>query len=386
MAAGNQIATPSAVPRPPQIPIAVVMTSFDAGGTERQMLELARRLDRSRWNVHLACLNARGPWKEAAATAAPIAQFPISGFGRPETCRQALAFARWCVRQRIEVVHTADFYTNVFALPAAAFARVPVRIGSRRGLNTDRTTTQLAMQRAAFKCAHAVVTNSRAVAGQLAAEHVRAGKVVVVPNGIELDAFTPAAASAKRREVLVVANLRPEKGYDVLVDAAQRLLADYPDAHFRCVGTGGERENLQAQATARGVAHAFTWMGARDDVPALLAQADLFVLPSRTESMPNSVLEAMAARLPVIASAVGGVPEVIDDGRTGLLFRAGDAAALAEGMARVMRDPDLGTELGNNARNEVRENYSFDRMVKAIDSLYVRELAARGRARTEMAA
>ena len=362
------------------------MTSFDAGGTERQMLELVQRLDRNRWQVHVACLHTRGAWKEKAAASAPIAQFPISGFGRPDTCRQAFAFARWCARQRIQVVHTADLYTNIFALPAAAFARVPVRIGSRRGLNTDRTATQLAMQRAAYKCAHSIVANSRAIAAHLATENVRSGKVVVVPNGIEPGGFVPAKARARRREVLVVANLRPEKGYDVLVDAAQRLLPHYPDAHFRCVGTGNERERLQAQASALGVAHAFTWMGARDDVPALLAEADVFVLPSRTESMPNSVLEAMAAALPVVASAVGGVPEVIDHGRTGLLFPAGDATALAGVLGKVMGDADLGTELGNNARSEVREHYSFDRMVNAIDSLYVRELAARGRARTEMAA
>jgi glycosyltransferase involved in cell wall biosynthesis len=375
-----------AVPVTQPTPIAVVMTSFNAGGTERQMIELARRLDRDRWQVNLAVLHATGHWHETAAAAAPITEFPITGFRRPDTCRQALAFARWCTRNGIDVVHTTDLYTNIFALPAAACARVPVRIGSRRGLNLDRTAGQRAMQRAAFKCAHAIVANSSAIASRLEAEHVRPNKIAVIPNGLDLDRCAPAPACSSRRRVIVVANLRPEKGYDVLVDAAAVVLYRYPDARFTCVGTGPESAALHARVAERHVAHAFTFLGQRDDVPALLAASDLFVLPSRTESLPNAVLEAMAAGLPVVASAVGGVPELIDDGRTGLLFPSGDSQALAQRLCRLMGDTTFAAGLGEAARRETRTRYSFDRMVTAIDSLYVRELAKRGRTRTEMAA
>jgi glycosyltransferase involved in cell wall biosynthesis len=385
-AAGNHFAERLSVPVTQQTPIAVVMTSFDAGGTERQMLELVRRLDRERWQVHLACLHARGHWHAKAAAAAPITAFPITGFGRPETCRQALSFARWCTRHGIEVVHTTDLYTNIFALPAAAFARVPVRIGSRRGLNLDRTAGQLRMQRAAYSCAHGIVANSHAIADRLVTEHVRRDKVTVIPNGLDLETFTPAPARDRRRRVIVVANLRPEKGYDVLIDAAALVLRRYPDARFECVGTGPEFSAIHARLAAHDVAHAFTLLGQRDDVPTLLTTADIFVLPSRTESLPNSVLEAMAAGLPVVASAVGGIPELIDDERTGLLWPSGNADALAERLCRVMADPSVGTRLGEAARRETQARYSFERMVAAFDSLYVRELAKRGRARTEMAA
>ena len=374
------------VPVAQQTPIAVVMTSFDPGGTERQMIELVRRLDPSRWKVHIACLHARGAWHARAAEVAPIAEFPISGFARPDMCRQALAFARWCTRHRIDLVHAVDLYTNIFALPAAAFARVPVRIGSRRGLNTDRTPAQLAMQRAAYKCAHAVVTNSQATADRLRNENVRPSKVAVIPNGLALDAFTAALPRAARRQVLVVANLRPEKGYDVLVDAAAIVLQRFPDARFHCVGEGPERSAIERRMAAGGVAHAFTLLGRQDDIPRRLAAADIFALPSRTESMPNSVLEAMAAGLPVVASAVGGVPEVIEDGRTGMLCPPSDPHALADRLCRLMVDADFSNRLGQSARQEVQAHYSFDRMVDAFDSLYVRELAARGRVRAEMAA
>lgn len=384
---GNPFAERLAVPEPQRANIAIVMTSFDQGGTERQMIELVRRLDRSRWNVHLACLHARGPWLTRAAEAVDtIAEFPISGFRRPDTCRQALAFARWCVRRRIDLVQTADFYTNTFALPAAAFARVPVRIGSRRGHNRDRSSGQLAMQRAAFGCAHAIVANSAAIADQLRADRVRADKITVIPNGLDVEAFAAAPARATRRRVVVVANLRPEKGYDVLIDAAADVLRRFPDARFECLGAGPELPGLERRLAGHGIGGAFTFLGQRDDIAARLAAADIFVLPSRHESLPNSVLEAMAAALPVVASAVGGVPELIDDGRTGLLWPSGDARALAEQLCRVMSDAELGTRLGAAARCEAESRFAFERMIAGFEALYIRELGRRGRARTEMAA
>jgi glycosyltransferase involved in cell wall biosynthesis len=374
------------VPRTPQTPLAVVMTSFDAGGTERQMIELIRRLDRSRWDVRVACFHARGPWHAQVAEVAPVTSFPIRGFGRPDTCRHAFAFARWCARHRIEVVHATDLYTNVFALPAAAIARVPVRIGSRRGHNTDRSPAHLAMQRTAYRCAHVVVANSRAAADYLQRENVRANKVVIVPNGVDTAAFTPAKATERRRQVVTVANFRPEKGYDILVDAAALVLQRYPDARFQCVGIGAELPAIQTRLAERGIAPAFALLGARHDVAALLAAADIFVLPSRSESMPNSILEAMAANLPVVATAVGGIPELIDDGRTGFVVASENPAALAERLCELMQSPVLGTSLGDRARHAAQSLYSFDRMVQAFDSLYARELETRGRARAEMAA
>ena len=374
------------MPATPLLNLAVVMTSFDAGGTERQMIELVRRLDRSRWNLHVACLHARGAWLSRVTDVGPIAEFPITGFRRPDTCRQALAFARWCTRHQIDVVHAADFYTNVFALPAAAFARVPLRIGSRRGVYRDLSLAQLALQRAACACAHAIVANSAAIAAQLQAERIPPDKVVIVPNGLDLAAYRPAPASTRRRRVIMVSNLRPEKGHAVLVDAAVEILQRFPDAHFDVVGAGPELLSIQARLIERGIARAFSLLGQREDVPALLARADIAVLPSHAESLPNAVLEAMAAGLPVVASAVGGVPELIADGRTGCLVPAGDAEALAHRICVLMDDPALGTRLGLAARAEVQARYSFPRMVSAMEALYVHELAKRGRRGPEMAA
>jgi glycosyltransferase involved in cell wall biosynthesis len=365
------------------IPIAVVMSSFEPGGTERQMIELVRRLDSTRWAVHVACFRGRGSWfGRVAEVARSIAEFPATTFRSPEIARHVWAFARWCRANHIAVVHTADLYANVFGLAGAALAHVPVRIGNRREINPDKSTAQIAMQRAAYTAAHKVVANSRAAADRLRFERVPERKVAVIANGLDLAQYQPPSPRPKLRKVVVVANLRPEKGHDVLMAAAVNVLRRYPDAQFEIAGGGPQLEALLARAEALGVLHACTFLGHRDDVPARLADGDIFVLPSRSEAFPNAVLEAMATGLPIVASGVGGILELIDDGRTGLLVPPDDSPALADGICRLMNDQAFASRLGHAARAEALARYSFDRMVAAFERLYLTELVRRGRLET----
>jgi glycosyltransferase involved in cell wall biosynthesis len=361
------------------LPVALVMTSFEPGGTERQMIELARRLDPAHWCVHLACFVARGAWfPRAAAMAASVAEFPITSFRHLSAARHYSAFARWCRALRIAVVHTTEINSNIFGLPGAALAGVPARIGNRRELNPDKRRQHILMQRAAYACAHTIVANSRAAADQLIAERVPAHKIAIVPNGLDADAVVAHTPRTRRRKVIVVANLRPEKGHDVLIDAAVDVLRRFPDASFEIVGGGRQLQPLIDRAAAKGVLHAFTFLGHRDDVAERLGAADLFVLPSRSEAFPNAVLEAMAAGLPVVTSAVGGMLELVDDGRTGLLAPPDNPSALADRIVRVMDDSGLAARLGSAAREETRARYSFDRMVAAFERVYLKQLTRRG--------
>jgi glycosyltransferase involved in cell wall biosynthesis len=202
--------------------------------------------------------------------------------------------------------------------------------------------------------------------------------VTVIPNGLDFSVVEQRRARPRLRKVIVVANLRPEKGHDVLMDAAVPVLRRFPDAQFEIVGGGPELETLLARADARRMTHAFTFLGHRDDVPARLADADIFVLPSRSEAFPNAVLEAMAAGLPIVASGVGGILELIDDNRTGLLVPPGDAAGLADRLCRLMENAAFASRLGDAARDEARTRYSFDRMVAAFEFVYLTELVRRG--------
>jgi glycosyltransferase involved in cell wall biosynthesis len=362
-----------------RLPIAYFMTSFEPGGTERQMIELLRRLDSRRWTVHVACFRARGTWFDRVAQAAEsVTEFPVRSFKSPDTLWQMWRFAQWCRARRIAVVHTTELPANIFGLPAAALAQVSLRIGNRREINPDKSMSHIATQRAAYSFAHKVVANSRAAADRLLLERVPAHKVAVVPNGLDFAQVQPRVARRQLRKVIVVANLRPEKGHDVLMDAASDVLRRVPDARFEIVGAGPLLETLVARAEARRMTHAFTFLGHRDDVPARLADADIFALPSRSEAFPNAVLEAMAAGLPIAASAVGGILELIDDNRTGLLVPPGDAAALADRLCRLMTETALASSLGDAARKEAQARYSFDRMVAAFESLYLTELTRRG--------
>jgi glycosyltransferase involved in cell wall biosynthesis len=361
------------------LPIAFVMTSFDPGGTERQMIELMRRLDRQRWAVHVACFHARGGWFDRVADAAQsVAEFPVDSFKSPRMLRHMRAFASWCRSLKVALVHTAALPSNVFGLPAAAFARVPVRIGNRREITVGKSVSALALQRAAYTFAHTIVANSRAAADRLVLERVPRRKIVVIPNGLDATSFPVRASRMRLRKVVMVANLRAEKGHDVLIDAVPDVLRHFPDAQFELIGRGPELGALRARAAARGAAHAIHFQGHCDEVPARLADADIFVLPSRSEAFPNAVLEAMAAGLPIVASAVGGILELIDDARTGVLVPPGDAGALADGLCGMMADAALATRLGDAARAEARARYSFDRMVGAFEQLYFTHLARRG--------
>ena len=366
---------------PPQIPVAVFLTRFEPGGTERQMTELIRRLNPERFAVHVVCFDKAGAWlPKVAERALSIVEFPIHGFARPATAAAMLAFARWCRRQRIAVVQTCDLYANIFGLPGAALAGVPVRIGSRRELNPDKTAGQIRLQRLAYRCATKVVANSAAARTALEQDGVASGSIAVIPNGVEASRFAERSQdqlAAPARTVITVANLRPEKSHETLIGAAALLAGEFPDVRFQIVGNGPRREALESLVRARGLDRTVEFLGHREDVPHLLAAADVFVLPSRSEAFPNGVIEAMAAGLPVVASSVGGLLDLIEPERTGLLVAPDDPAALAAALRRIFTDGAFATRLGRSARAQVHQRYSFERMVASFEELYLAGLAAR---------
>ena len=364
------------MPGPPA-PIAIVLTSFDPGGTERQMTELISRLDRSRFEIHVACFRREGLWlpriQEAAAS---VAEFPLRSFMAPSTAGRAIEFAAWCRRRRIALVQACDFYANVFALPAAALARVPIRIGSRRDiLLPERSAGQHRLQRHAYRWAHRVVANSTAAARQVVAEGVPESRVTVVPNGIDLSRYRPRPIGNSSFVVTTVANLRSEKGHDVLIAAAAEVVRTAPSARFQLVGDGPMRKTLEAQVRALELDRHVAFLGHREDVPELLTASDVFVLPSRTEAFPNGLLEAMAAGVPSVASNVGGIPELVQDGVNGLLVPAGDAQSLARAILTLHDDGATAAAIGQRARATIEARYSFERMVSAFEELYLNALS-----------
>lgn len=357
--------------------IAIFVDCFAPGGTQRQTIAVLERLDRRQFRVYPVCFHESGAWFDrVTGFEEPVAVFPIYGFRRTATARQLFAFARWCREKGIAVLHTWDVYSNIFGLPGGALASVPVRIGSRRGLVESPGLQRV--QRYAYTAAHRVVANSHAVAARLRVEGVSPAKVDVIHNGIDLASFVPCRYSPRPRRIVSVACLREEKRIDLLIASAPTILARYPDAEFWIAGDGSCRQELVTLARDLGVSSHVRFLGHREDVPALLSQADIFVLPSRSEAFPNAVTEAMAAGLPVVATAVGGIPELVTDGQTGRLVPSGDAAALARALLDLLDDPARAAEFGRAGRRRIEQTYSFDRMVDALTTLYLGELAVRG--------
>ena len=235
------------------------------------------------------------------------------------------------------------------------------------------------MQRAAYACAHRIVANSRAAADRLLRRAGPAGKIAVVPNGLDLAPFAAHAVAGRPRRVVVVANLRPEKGHDVLIEAAVPVLRRFPDARFEIVGGGPERPKLVALADARQVsrmrsrfsATVKTWPPGWPRPTSSCCRRDRRRFRTRCSrrwrpACRSSPREWAASR------------ELIEEGRTGMLVPPDDPGRLADRLSALMAEPTLGARLGTAARAHAQAHYSFDRMVGAFEGIYLSELARRG--------
>jgi glycosyltransferase involved in cell wall biosynthesis len=217
-----------------------------------------------------------------------------------------------------------------------------------------------------------------------------AAKLRVIPNGVDVDRFCPRPPNAELRKLLglpdgaptvgIVAALRPEKNHPLFLGAAARVLKAVPQARFLVVGDGPQREELQALARLLAVSDAVHFLGTRSDVPELLALIDVLALTSHMEANPVSILEAMAAGKPVVATRVGSVDRVVQEGRTGRLVSPGNEEELAMRLIELLRDPAAAADLGRAGRQFVVQHASIERMVARYEELLsgiYREKAAR---------
>ena len=226
----------------------------------------------------------------------------------------------------------------------------------------------------------AVVAISGEVERQLLAGGVRPQRIRVIPSGVEAPAGLPGSAgraAARARFGLgeefvigVVAALERRKGHDVLLAALARLRDRHPPVRCLFCGDGSERESLERLAGDLGVAAAVHFLGEQPQVADLLAALDLFVMPSRHEGLGVAILEAMAMGLPVVASAVGGIPESVAAGRTGFLVSPEDPGSLAQAIAELADDPDRASRMGAEGRARVREHFSMEKMAEQYERLY----------------
>jgi len=208
----------------------------------------------------------------------------------------------------------------------------------------------------------------------------RDGGDVVIPNCVAFGAGLPVRCGARSNgpKVLAVGRLTEEKGMDVLLRALPQVVKRFPGVRVRIAGDGDLRDQLMALSRRLGLDECVAFLGFRRDVPALMAQADLMVMPSRWEGLPIALLEAVAAGLPVVASAVAGIPEVIADGETGWLVAPDDPEALAAAISDALLDPCEARRRAQLAHARARADFSIEATVARVDRLYQELARARG--------
>lgn len=358
-------------------PIAFFSPELVSGGTQRHLLEVLRLIDRSRFTPLVISAKGSGPLGEVVR-AADVELVELR-LGPAMASRQFLR----CVREaadvlrarRVAVVQYFEWRAGLIALAAARRVGGCRLVAARRSVPKERGL-QRALAELVVRVADRVVVNA-----EMLRPGGRAGaRTDVIPSGVDTDRFRPGcdrrAAKAElglRPESIVigtVGRLEPRKGTDTLLAAVAALRAADADITLVVVGDGPLRVALAREAGERGIAERVRFLGDRADVAEVLAALDVFVLPSRTEGMSNALLEAMAMGLPVVATAVGGTPEVIDDGRSGYLVPADDPKRMAAAVTRVLADAALAARLGVAARQTVEERYGARSMVRRLESVY----------------
>jgi len=355
--------------------ITLVGDTLNIGGTERQFVEIARRLDRSRWNLGVACIRAEGPLRGRLEEAG-VRPWTCGGasFRSPRLVVSMLALARRLRLSGAEVVHSFDFYSNILAVPAARLARVPVVIASQRDLGELRPRHYQRIHSAILRLATHVSVNSEAVAQRLVGTRAaRTGRLSVICNGVDVSSFAPAPAglpAGAQTLVGTLASLHPYKGLLDLMEAAGRVRQVIPHARFAIWGDGPLRGELETRIRALGLTGTIALHGSTSEPARALRLCTMLVHPSLSEASSNAVLEAMATGLPVVATRVGGTPWLIEDGRSGLLVRAGDPKAMADAIIGVLDRPALADRLGAAARARAVAEFGMDRMLERVEALY----------------
>jgi glycosyltransferase involved in cell wall biosynthesis len=364
--------------------LALATTELAPGGAERCLVELAVRLDRRRFEpvVYSLAPEPRSP-RRSLVERLVVSGVPVhflDGRGVHSAARVCREMSRLLAGQRAELLQTFLFHANLVGRIAGRRSHVPrivcgLRVAERRAnwhLRLDRWTSRLVDH---YVCVSEAVRDYSIERGRLAHE-----RLSVIANGVDLARFDGARAaepaslgvSAGRQLVTYVGRLDPQKGLDGLLAGARWWLDRLGGLDLLLVGDGPLRSQLAAQVERSGLTQRVHFAGWRDDVPEILRASRLLVLPSEWEGMPNVVLEAMAARLPVVATDVEGVRELLGPSAEAQVVAQGAVQALGERIVALLSDDSLAARLGEENRTRAERHFSIDAMVTAYAALYAR--------------
>jgi glycosyltransferase involved in cell wall biosynthesis len=366
------VLTPSAPERcaSEPIPLLFLVTNFDRGGAEKIVGRCALGLPRDKYAVRVAALQGRS---QAMAGDLRRAGIPVHDLGM--TCKGDLRvlsrLAHLLRRERIRILFTFMFHPTLLGRLMGWFCGVRIRVSSERTMVREHLGRRLLNRWTAELATHVVAVSDR-VATYAAREHrIPADRLTTIVNGVDLNHFRPPGRTRGIGIPVIgcTARLHAENDHATLLHAFAQVNTRGPETHLLLVGRGPEEDRLRLLADSLGIPGRVRFIGEQADVAPHLEQMDLYVQPSVVAGMPNSILEAMAAGLPVVATAVGGIPEVVLDGQTGLLVAPGDPSALADALLALLADRRLAESLGRAGRARVEAHFGEQLMIQQMEAL-----------------
>jgi glycosyltransferase involved in cell wall biosynthesis len=365
--------------------LAHLIESDGPGGAERVLAQLATTLQAAGTENVVFIREGGEGWLARELEGSGVAIEYFRPGERPVSARCPRALADAFRRHRVALAHSHEFTMAVYGAWAAWRAGIPHIITMHGG----RYYAGRVQRRLALRAAIATSARTVAVSARLAQEVsrdlcIRRPQILTIPNGVRY--MAPERVTLRdelglgpdARLVVAVGNLYPVKGHQHLIDALALVADRHPTLHVAIAGRGELEETLSSRAMAHGLGGRVHLLGLRSDVPALLAAADVFALPSLSEGLPLALLEAMFAARPIIASDVGEVRVALAHGQAGILVRPGVAAALAGALDRLLGDPTQARELGERASDQARREYGLSGMVDRYVGLYTSVLAGGG--------
>ena len=379
----------------PPTPVVYVIASMITGGTQTHLLQVFSRLNRSRFRPVLFVLRDGGDLLDAVREAGvEVRTFSMGGsLKSPSDLRGLWGMCKALREIRPGVVHGYLLRGNFYAALAGRLARVPVVVTSKRGLHAPVGAAERFAVRVSGRLSDTVTGNApqvleftREVEGPIPTP------MVMIPSGIDTERFDPATVAPAAGERLrcelgigeapvvgTAITFRPRKGFRMLFEAMAELRRQLPDAQTLIAGAEEMPPEPAALAEELGLTGCIHLLGRRSDMPEVLSAFDCFVLPSQSEGMSNAILEAMAMQLPVVVTAVGGAPEVVEHSRNGYLVDYPDASAMAGHLATLLCDSGLRRRIGQAARQTAVTNYSAATMVRQMEDLYAKLLSGKTR-------
>jgi glycosyltransferase involved in cell wall biosynthesis len=373
--------------------ILAFITSYlpEVGGAEIALRQIAERLS-DEYNFHI--LTARSSPNNPRGETSPVASVRRLGIGSPvdKWLLPVLVWPAWRMVRRDLARGAKTILWGMDITQASLSAslirrfvpRVPFALTIQYGGGPERVARgRWGLIRLAFEQMLSRVDYVTAISSpllELAREYGYGGPAVLIPNGVDLDRFRPRGprSGSRRPTIISTSRLVGKNGIDTLLQAIQLLARDYPAVECRIVGDGPERSNLERLAASLGLREAVRFCGSvpHEDVPRHLWESDVFVRPSRSEGMGNSFVEAMAAGLPVIGTRVGGIPEIIQDGETGLLAQVNDPADLAEKIRLLLTQPDLAARLAQRGQAVARDRFDLSAIARKYALVFEQLLKA----------